>query len=87
MLKKLINAFSILMILILTVNAQNKIADNKNSIGTEIHESHKFDPSRDAQKDINNAIVEAKKLDKRILLDVGGEWCIWCHRLDSLICK
>ena len=21
---------------------------------------------------------------KRILLDVGGEWCIWCHLLDSL---
>ncbi len=44
----------------------------------------KFDPARDAQKDIQDAIVLAKKSDKRILLDVGGEWCIWCHRLDSL---
>jgi thioredoxin-related protein len=26
----------------------------------------------------------AKKTNKRILLDVGGEWCIWCLRLDSL---
>jgi thioredoxin-related protein len=44
----------------------------------------KFDPVRDADKDIKDAIVRAKKEQKRILLDVGGEWCIWCHRLDSL---
>jgi len=36
------------------------------------------------QKDIQDAVVLAKKSNKRILLDVGGEWCIWCHRLDSL---
>jgi thioredoxin-related protein len=42
-----------------------------------------FDPNRDAAKDIQNAIVEAKRTGKRILLDVGGDWCIWCHRLDN----
>jgi thioredoxin-related protein len=45
----------------------------------------KFDPLRDAVKDINEAIEEAKKSNRRILLDVGGEWCIWCHRLDDFI--
>jgi thioredoxin-related protein len=44
----------------------------------------KFDPGRDAAKDIQNAMVEAQKTSKRILLDVGGEWCIWCRRLDTL---
>jgi thioredoxin-related protein len=44
----------------------------------------KFDPKRDAAKDIRSAIVEAKHSGKRVLLDVGGEWCIWCHRLDTL---
>jgi thioredoxin-related protein len=44
----------------------------------------KFDPTRDAQKDIQDAIVLAKKFGKYIFLDIGGEWCIWCHRLDSL---
>ena len=24
-------------------------------------------------------------MNKRIILDVGGEWCIWCHRLDNFI--
>ncbi len=46
--------------------------------------TEKFDPTRDAAKDINNAIVEATQSGKRILLDVGGEWCVWCRRLDSL---
>jgi thioredoxin-related protein len=47
----------------------------------------KFDPARDAAKDIENAIKEATKTHKRIILDVGGEWCIWCHRLDTLFIK
>jgi thiol:disulfide interchange protein len=45
--------------------------------------TEKFDPSRDARKDIEAAIAEAQKTDKRIILDVGGEWCVWCHRLDE----
>jgi len=46
--------------------------------------SEKFDPKRNAAKDIRDAIVEARQSGKRVLLDVGGEWCIWCRRLDSL---
>jgi thioredoxin-related protein len=42
----------------------------------------KFDPTRDAVKDIAEAVGVATKENKRILLDVGGEWCIWCHKLD-----
>ncbi len=44
----------------------------------------KFDPKRDAAKDIHDAVMKAKLTGKRVLLDVGGEWCIWCHRLDTL---
>jgi len=48
-------------------------------------EREKFDPLRDAAKDIKNAVIQATKENKNILLDVGGEWCIWCHRLDEFI--
>jgi thiol:disulfide interchange protein len=44
----------------------------------------KFDPARDAARDIQAATAEAKRTGRRVLLDVGGEWCIWCYRLDSL---
>ncbi len=43
----------------------------------------KFDPNRDAEKDLALAIKEAQNSQRNILLDVGGEWCIWCHKLDA----
>ena len=43
----------------------------------------KYDPRRDAARDIQDAIQEAQRTNKRILLEVGGEWCSWCHTLDS----
>ena len=42
-----------------------------------------FDPARDSAKDVADAIKLATKQNKHILLDVGGNWCIWCHRLDT----
>ena len=42
----------------------------------------KYDPKRDAARDIQDAIKEAQGANKRILLEVGGEWCSWCHTLD-----
>jgi thiol:disulfide interchange protein len=43
---------------------------------------HKYDPSRNAEQDIRAAINEAQRTHKRILLEVGGEWCGWCHLMD-----
>jgi thiol:disulfide interchange protein len=43
----------------------------------------KYDPKRNAAQDIEDAIAEAKRTNRRILLEVGGEWCGWCHRLDQ----
>jgi thioredoxin-related protein len=45
----------------------------------------KYDPARDADKDIRDSVAEARRTGKRVLLDVGGEWCVWCHRMDSFI--
>ena len=45
----------------------------------------KFDPAAGCKERYSGMpLAQAKKSHKRILLDVGGEWCIWCHRLDSL---
>jgi thioredoxin-related protein len=45
----------------------------------------KFDPARNPEQDVKDAVIEAKSTNKRIILDVGGEWCIWCHRIDDFI--
>ena len=42
-----------------------------------------YDPKRNADQDIQEAMAEAKRTKRRILLEVGGEWCSWCHRLDE----
>jgi thiol:disulfide interchange protein len=45
--------------------------------------AQKYNPARNADQDIRNAMVEAQKTGKRILLEVGGQWCSWCHVLDK----
>ena len=47
----------------------------------------KYDPKRDAARDIDDAVGEAKRTNRRILLEVGGEWCSWCHILDEFFDK
>jgi len=42
----------------------------------------KYDPNRSAEQDLKNAVVEAKRTGKHILLEVGGDWCSWCHIMD-----
>jgi thioredoxin-related protein len=46
-------------------------------------EREKFDPTRDPAKDVAAAVESASKSGQRILLDVGGEWCPWCRKLDA----
>lgn len=62
-------------------------SQNNNQLKTNNANVEQFDPARDAAKDLQNAIGAAEKTNKRIILDVGGEWCIWCHRLDSMFVK
>ncbi len=59
----------------------NSFSQNENSFSLPL----KFDHERDAASDISETIKLAKESGKRILLDVGGEWCVWCHRLDDFI--
>jgi len=44
-----------------------------------------YDPARDPSSDLAAAIERASAEQKRILIQVGGEWCIWCHILDDFI--
>ena len=45
--------------------------------------SSAYDPQRDPEKDLAMAEAQAKSANKRILLEVGGTWCIWCRTLDE----
>jgi thiol:disulfide interchange protein len=41
-----------------------------------------YDPTRDAEADLRQALSVARRDGKRVLLEVGGKWCIWCKILD-----
>jgi hypothetical protein len=42
-----------------------------------------YDPKRDPAKDLVMAEADAVKANKKILLEVGGDWCSWCKILDK----
>ncbi len=47
--------------------------------------STQYDPARDPFADGRAAISLAKVTQRRILIEVGGDWCKWCHVLDRFI--
>jgi thiol:disulfide interchange protein len=58
--------------------------DKSGNAGADVE---RYDPGRDAAGDVRLAVAEAHRSGKRILLDIGGEWCIWCRRLDTFFLK
>ncbi len=45
----------------------------------------KFDPRRDAVKDLETALQAARTTRRRVLVEIGGEWCTWCHIMDRFL--
>lgn len=46
---------------------------------------HIYNPAADAKTDIAAAIKKAAAENKHVLLQVGGNWCIWCKRLYKFV--
>jgi thioredoxin-related protein len=44
-----------------------------------------YNPYANVVKDVEQALIKAKKEKKNVLLQIGGNWCIWCYRLNSFI--
>ena len=47
--------------------------------------STKFDPARNAFQDGHDAIRLARATNRRILVELGGDWCKWCHIMDRFL--
>ncbi len=68
-----------------TALAQNVPAPTAPLASAAVSLPTRFDPKRDAAHDVATATASAKAQGKRVLVDVGGEWCPWCHILDRFI--
>ncbi len=44
-----------------------------------------YDLPRDPEQDLKTTIEQTLAEDKRILLEVGEEWCSWCKALDCYV--
>jgi len=43
-----------------------------------------YNPNADAIKDLNQAIERADVQGKHVLVQVGGNWCPWCVKLNKI---
>jgi len=46
---------------------------------------HLYSPEANAKKEIDEAVKEAKKSGKQVLIQIGGNWCIWCARFNDFV--
>lgn len=46
-----------------------------------------YDPKADPAADLTKAVAKARGANKNILIEVGGEWCGWCHRMHAFFDK
>jgi hypothetical protein len=44
-----------------------------------------YDPAANPAVALATAQQEAAKVDKRVLIIAGGDWCRWCHVLNSFL--
>lgn len=75
--------------LLLPFSMSNVLASNTHSdlLNTLPTYSTQYDPKRDAFKDGAAAVKLATQSNRRILVELGGDWCKWCHKMDAFFDK
>lgn len=43
-----------------------------------------YDPERDPFADGRESLALAAHTGRRVLIEVGGDWCVWCHVLERV---
>ena len=46
-----------------------------------------YKPDEKAEVEIAKAVSEAKSSGKNVLIQIGGNWCIWCARFHEYVTK
>jgi uncharacterized protein YyaL (SSP411 family) len=44
-----------------------------------------YNPNANAKEDIASAVKQARAENKHVLLQIGGNWCPWCVKLDGFM--
>ncbi|MDG1751808.1 MAG: thioredoxin family protein [Thalassotalea sp.] len=46
-----------------------------------------YDDTRDPFKDATQALKLAQETKRNVLIEIGGNWCAWCHKMDAFLDK
>ncbi|HWB19690.1 MAG TPA: thioredoxin family protein [Phycisphaerales bacterium] len=66
------------------VTAHNETPPKEDGSAPSTKHVDVYDEHADAKTQIAEAVTRAKKDNKRVLIQWGGNWCIWCTRLHNL---
>jgi thioredoxin-related protein len=53
----------------------------------DLSKFHLYNPDENAAKAIGEAVKKAKDAKKHVLIQIGGNWCIWCMRFNDVVTK
>jgi thioredoxin-related protein len=55
------------------------------SFSQDLSKFHLYKPAANAEKEIKEAVEQAKDQGKHVLIQIGGNWCIWCARFNDFV--
>ena len=84
----LIFVFSSLLVLLNLSDSRAEGSPSHQSIEAELPEYSKvYDDQRDPFADANAALALARSTNRNVLIEIGGNWCTWCHKMDAFLLK
>jgi len=77
---------SLLIILLLSTISLSTLS-SATQISNETLPSYSviYDDKRNPFKDATAAIKLAKESNRNVLIEIGGTWCTWCHKMDDFL--
>lgn len=52
-----------------------------------LYVNNSYDPRANPYRDLERALDRAEAENKRVLIVVGGDWCVWCEILDIYLTR
>ena len=83
--KNLLSSIIITLLLLMSassIQAFQEATDNSSVLPVY---SQAYDVKRKPNADGRDALKLAKETNRKVLIEVGGDWCSWCHILDRFI--
>ncbi|QBG36171.1 thioredoxin family protein [Litorilituus sediminis] len=76
---------SILLLLSQQANSATSTSIDKLPLADLPEYSKVYDDTRDPFQDARDALALAQQTNRQVLIEIGGNWCTWCHKVDNFL--